>query len=448
MAMAQRLIMRDAHLPGIGVCSSPSGYGKTWASIFAQNKTGAVRVEVGDSWTRRTLLRNILKELGETPRERTPVAELAEKVIVGARQQPLRPLIVDEADKLVDRGMIELVREIHEHSGAPVILIGEEKLPAKLLTVERVHNRVLDWMQAQPCDLDDVRHAWPGVRAEAHDVRRSARSNPRRVDGPGSSHRRQHLARRGARAQQGRQLAQRRRVEGRLVHGRAARAARRAALRARRQSGGVNMGKRAPNDPIVLRGTLPIGEAAIWELIKEIDAKGVPWTAATIDAETNRPENSVSGYVSRLKKAGILRVVHIERIGPHRRVTSFFRLVRKPSMAPRLSNKGKVVAPRVVDLLWPAIRTLKQFTHRDLQFATQVGKKPLPISSVSHYVSQLARAGYLVRLQGRDALRQVTFRLRPDMNTGPKAPHMLKVLAIWDPNLRKVVGKGVAKEAA
>lgn len=157
VAMTTRLISRDAHLPGIGVCSSPSGYGKTWASIFAQNVTGAIRVEVGDSWTRRTLLRAILRELGETPRERTPVAELSEKVINALGHDLHRPLIVDEADKLVDRNMIELVREIHEHSGAPVVLIGEEKLPAKLLTVERVHNRVLDWMQAQPCDLDDVR---------------------------------------------------------------------------------------------------------------------------------------------------------------------------------------------------------------------------------------------------------------------------------------------------
>jgi DNA transposition AAA+ family ATPase len=156
MAMAKRLIDRDAHLPGLAVCSSPSGYGKTWASIFAQNKTNAIRVEVGDSWTRRTLARAILKELGEPTKERMPVADMAEKIIIALGEES-RLLIVDEADKLVDRGMIEIVREIHEHSGAPIILIGEERLPGKLLAYERVHNRVLDWMQAQPCDIDDVK---------------------------------------------------------------------------------------------------------------------------------------------------------------------------------------------------------------------------------------------------------------------------------------------------
>lgn len=53
--------------------------------------------------------------------------------------------------------MIELVRQIQEESGAPVLLIGEEKLPMKLAEVERVHNRVLHWEAAQPCDLEDTR---------------------------------------------------------------------------------------------------------------------------------------------------------------------------------------------------------------------------------------------------------------------------------------------------
>lgn len=157
MAMTTRLIDRDPHLPGIGVCHGPSGFGKTYASIFAQNKTRALRVEVGDSWTRRTLLTAILREAGAGVAKRGTVADLAESAIMALGDDHARPLIIDEADKLVDKGMIEIVRELHEHSGAPVILIGEERLPAKLLQVERLHNRVLDWLPAQPCDLEDTR---------------------------------------------------------------------------------------------------------------------------------------------------------------------------------------------------------------------------------------------------------------------------------------------------
>src|SRR3954468_7180118 len=141
MAMTMRLVDRAPHLPGFGVCHGPSGYGKTYASIFAQNKTKAIRVEVGDSWTRRTLLRNILRECGEIVKEKWPISDLSDMAKSVLGEDPRRPLIVDEADKLVDKGFIELMRELQESSGAPVILIGEEKLPAKLLTVERMHNR-------------------------------------------------------------------------------------------------------------------------------------------------------------------------------------------------------------------------------------------------------------------------------------------------------------------
>ncbi|NJL07969.1 MAG: ATP-binding protein, partial [Methylacidiphilales bacterium] len=68
MTLVVRLQDRDPHLPGFGVCHGPSGYGKTYASIYAQNKTRAVRVEVGDTWTRKTLLKALLFELGEPPR--------------------------------------------------------------------------------------------------------------------------------------------------------------------------------------------------------------------------------------------------------------------------------------------------------------------------------------------------------------------------------------------
>lgn len=158
MAMTVRLIERDPHLPGIGVCHAPSGYGKTYASIFAQNKTKAIRVEVGDSWTRRTLLRAILREVGVTAKNRGTISDMAEEVIMALGNEPSRPLIVDEADKLVDKGMIEIVREVHEHSGAPVILIGEERLPQKLIAVERLHNRVLDWLPMQACDAEDTKN--------------------------------------------------------------------------------------------------------------------------------------------------------------------------------------------------------------------------------------------------------------------------------------------------
>lgn len=155
MALVESLRSRSQHLPGIGVLSGWSGYGKTYATIFAQNKTRALRVEVGKSWTMRTLVQRLLAEAGVEPRG--TIADMTEQLVMFLGDDPTRPVIIDEADQLVDRGMIDLVREIHEHSQAPVLLVGEELLPEKLARHERTHNRVLDWVRAQPCDGEDTR---------------------------------------------------------------------------------------------------------------------------------------------------------------------------------------------------------------------------------------------------------------------------------------------------
>jgi DNA transposition AAA+ family ATPase len=154
--LVERLRARGPHLPGFGVFHGYSGYGKTYAAIYAQNKTGGPRVEIGDSWTKKTLLRALLRELGVNE-PRGTVADMAEQLIIRLAEPGHPPVFIDEADKLVDKGMIELVREVHEGSQCPFILIGEELLPQKLERSERAHNRVLEFVTAQPCDLDDTR---------------------------------------------------------------------------------------------------------------------------------------------------------------------------------------------------------------------------------------------------------------------------------------------------
>lgn len=152
--LVTRVRDRSPNLPNIGVMHGRSGDGKSYASIYAQNKTRAIRVEVMDSWTRKSLLGAILQECG-VPSPRGTVPELAQLAIQTLAEEPRRPLFIDEADKICDKGFIELVRELAMGSNVPVLLIGEEKLPSKLAHVERVHNRILAWFGAEPCDLED-----------------------------------------------------------------------------------------------------------------------------------------------------------------------------------------------------------------------------------------------------------------------------------------------------
>lgn len=144
---------RASHLPGIVCLYGPSGYGKTVAACYAANKFRGHYVECRSVWSRTSLLRAILATMGISPRH--TVAGMTEQ-IAQELQVSSRPLLIDEADHIARAGHIEIVRDITESSRSPVLLIGEEQLPHKLLKWERVHNRVLAWVPAQPATLEDA----------------------------------------------------------------------------------------------------------------------------------------------------------------------------------------------------------------------------------------------------------------------------------------------------
>lgn len=155
MTLVMTLRDRPAGLPGIGVGSGPSGFGKSVAAQYAQNKLDCTYIEARSYWSGKTFCENLLIELGGRPRG--TISRMMEDIIDAMGDRPDRPLIIDEADKLVDKKQIELVRDIYETTLAPIVLVGEEELPTKLAAFERVHNRVLDWVLFQPCDAEDTR---------------------------------------------------------------------------------------------------------------------------------------------------------------------------------------------------------------------------------------------------------------------------------------------------
>jgi hypothetical protein len=142
--------------PNLGVFAGFSGYGKSVSALYSQNKTGAAYVEVSDTWTRAKLMKSILCELGQY-QPRGTLSDMEDEIIGILARDPRRPLIIDEADKLVDKRMIELVRMIAKKSNVPVLLIGEELFPKKLEGVDRFRDLVLVMGYAQPCDLEDTR---------------------------------------------------------------------------------------------------------------------------------------------------------------------------------------------------------------------------------------------------------------------------------------------------
>lgn len=153
LAAVDRAMNRPRHLPGMVVLHGPSGWGKSTSAAVAANAHRAYYVEARSTWTRKSMLAAMLKEMGIKPGGTIPemADQVAEQLVLSSR-----PLIVDEMDYVVERNLTQLIRDIYDASRAAILLIGEEELPTKLQRWERFHGRILSWVAAQPASLDDA----------------------------------------------------------------------------------------------------------------------------------------------------------------------------------------------------------------------------------------------------------------------------------------------------
>lgn len=155
VTLIHRVTERAHGLPGMATFYGYSGYGKTMAAVYAANRFAALQVQVKESWTGRKLCQATLGEMSVTP-ART-IADMIDQIAQDLMLAD-RVLIVDDAHYLVRRGIIGILRDIHESSGAPIILIGEETLPQDLQRWENIHGRMLDWVPALPACMADLDH--------------------------------------------------------------------------------------------------------------------------------------------------------------------------------------------------------------------------------------------------------------------------------------------------
>lgn len=149
-----KALNRPHHLPGMVVMYGPSGIGKSFSAAYSANRYQAYYVECKSSWTRKALLNAILQSMGVMPAKTLPdmTEQACEQLALSGK-----PLIIDEMDHIVEKKAVEIIRDLYEGSQGTILMIGEERLPAKLKEWERFHNRILDWVPAQLADISDCK---------------------------------------------------------------------------------------------------------------------------------------------------------------------------------------------------------------------------------------------------------------------------------------------------
>jgi len=147
--------------------------------------------------------------------------------------------------------------------------------------------------------------------------------------------------------------------------------------------------------------------------------------------------SSVERYVQALMLANYLSRWWVAAVGKQ---PGWYRyeLVKDAAESPRVKADGtEATSWDGRKALWKSMRILRSFTVTDLVMCASVPGHHVAEGEARTYVSYLARAGYLKRLEA-GSFRLVRY-------TGPKAPMIQRVKQVWDPNLKKVLWRPKAE---
>jgi DNA transposition AAA+ family ATPase len=111
-------------------------------------------VRANATWTPSAMLGSLMKELDATPRG--SCSQMVD-FIVEQLGQRARPVFVDEADYLVSKRLLETLRDLHDLSTAPLILIGMADFRRRIIHKEQLAGRIAQWVEFKGADIEDAR---------------------------------------------------------------------------------------------------------------------------------------------------------------------------------------------------------------------------------------------------------------------------------------------------
>lgn len=141
------------NIPKLALVYGEHGLGKSQAIQWWADKNNSVYVRATQGMTSRWLLSEIAEELGEDPFWHTQ--ETFGLIENNLRQNP-KTIIVDEIDYLIEKNTVETLRDLHDKTGCPIVLVGMGCADKKLARYPHLTDRIYKTLKFEQFNQDDI----------------------------------------------------------------------------------------------------------------------------------------------------------------------------------------------------------------------------------------------------------------------------------------------------
>ena len=155
MNLIYNLKNKPENISKIGLIYGEAGLGKTKTALYLAIQNDAIYIRATNSMTPKWLLEELAGELDEIPRFYT--ADIFRQCVNTLKSKP-QMIIVDEIDYLLaDFRAIESLRDLHDETGVPIVLVGMKLAKHKLKKHTHLFDRISEIYRFDEFDFQDVK---------------------------------------------------------------------------------------------------------------------------------------------------------------------------------------------------------------------------------------------------------------------------------------------------
>ena len=155
ITMMNNLQNRAEGVPGMGLVYGEPGLGKTQTINWWAFKNNAILVRCTQLMSARWLLSEILEEMGEIYGYK--ISDCFKLVVRNLLVNP-QIIIIDEIDYLtVDSRAVETLRDIHDKTNVPIILVGMTSANSRLKKFNHLYDRLSEIVKFEKFSKTDIK---------------------------------------------------------------------------------------------------------------------------------------------------------------------------------------------------------------------------------------------------------------------------------------------------